>query len=167
MCGSYHEAWRRWCDIALLVTRSVIYLEFKAHLTSMATIPSGLHLVGLSFVFNRTMTQHTSRAIWPRRIVMECCNKCSAYVGTRCVQTIDWYYIHIYLFWAFTFATIHMLGLSKTICWAYEYEILSTLYIIQQLLTYSTCCLMSARAASSSLLRAWQSAERCSRCLLL
>ena len=25
------------------------------------TIPSGLHLVGLSFVFNRTMNHHTSR----------------------------------------------------------------------------------------------------------
>ena len=31
------EVWRRWYDGALLVTLSVIYLEFKAHLTSMAT----------------------------------------------------------------------------------------------------------------------------------
>ena len=37
MCGSHHKAWRRRCDGALLVTPSVIYLEFKAHLTSMAT----------------------------------------------------------------------------------------------------------------------------------
>ena len=37
MCGSQHEPWRRRCDDALLVTLSVIYLEFKAHLTSMAT----------------------------------------------------------------------------------------------------------------------------------
>jgi hypothetical protein len=31
------EAWRRWCGGALLVTLSVIYLEVKVHLTSMAT----------------------------------------------------------------------------------------------------------------------------------
>ena len=37
MCGSHREAWRRRCDDALLVTLSVIYLEFKAHLTCMAT----------------------------------------------------------------------------------------------------------------------------------
>jgi hypothetical protein len=57
MCGSHREALRSWD--ALLVTRLVIYLEFKAHITSMATtafcrkytIPSGLPLVGLSFVF--------------------------------------------------------------------------------------------------------------------
>jgi hypothetical protein len=36
MCGSDRETWRR-CDGALLVTLSVIYLEFKSHLTSMAT----------------------------------------------------------------------------------------------------------------------------------
>ena len=30
-------AWRRRCDGALLVTLSVIYLEFQAHLTSIAT----------------------------------------------------------------------------------------------------------------------------------
>jgi hypothetical protein len=46
---------------ALLMTLYVIYFEFKAHLTSMATtvfcseyaIPSGLGLVGLSFVFQQ------------------------------------------------------------------------------------------------------------------
>ena len=58
-----------WCGGALLVRLSVIYLEFKAHLTSMATTafcsntPS--HLVcsewDYHFFFNRTMTQHTSR----------------------------------------------------------------------------------------------------------
>ena len=37
MCGSHRETWRRWCGGALMVTLSVIYLEFKAHLTSMAT----------------------------------------------------------------------------------------------------------------------------------
>ena len=48
------------CGGALLVTLSVIYLEFNAHLTSMATTafcsntPSHL-------VFNRTMSQNTSR----------------------------------------------------------------------------------------------------------
>ena len=57
------------CDGALLVTLSLIYLEFKAHLTSMATTafcsdkPS--HLVcaywDYHLFFNRTMTQHTSR----------------------------------------------------------------------------------------------------------
>ena len=59
-CGSLREAWRRWCDGALLVTLSVIYLEFKAHLTSMATtafcsnMPYHLGwLVGLSFVFQK------------------------------------------------------------------------------------------------------------------
>ena len=31
MCDSHREAWRWWCDGALLVTRSVIYLESKAH----------------------------------------------------------------------------------------------------------------------------------------
>ena len=49
------------CGGALLVTQSVIYLEFKAHLTSMATtafcsdMPSHLllRLVGLSFVFQQ------------------------------------------------------------------------------------------------------------------
>ena len=48
MCCSHHEALEEvwWGGGALLVTLSVIYLEFKAHLTSMAT---------------RTMTQHTSR----------------------------------------------------------------------------------------------------------
>uniref|UniRef100_A0AAZ3RIZ1 Tc1-like transposase DDE domain-containing protein n=1 Tax=Oncorhynchus tshawytscha TaxID=74940 RepID=A0AAZ3RIZ1_ONCTS len=67
MCGSHREAWRRRCDGALLVTLSVIYLEFKAHLTSMATTafcsdnPSGLGLVGLSFVFQRDNNPHTSR----------------------------------------------------------------------------------------------------------
>jgi hypothetical protein len=37
MCGSHREAWRRWCDGALLVKLSLIYLEFKSHLTRMAT----------------------------------------------------------------------------------------------------------------------------------
>ena len=55
-----------WCEGALLVTLSVIYLEFEAHLTSMATtafcsdMPS--HLVWSKWVyhlfFNRTTTQH-------------------------------------------------------------------------------------------------------------
>ena len=37
MCISHRKAWRRWWYGALLVTLSVNYLEFKAHLTSMAT----------------------------------------------------------------------------------------------------------------------------------
>jgi hypothetical protein len=69
MCGSRCEAWGWWCDGALLVTRSVIYLEFKAHLTSMVTTAScsdtQSHLVctywDYHLFFNRTMTQHTSR----------------------------------------------------------------------------------------------------------
>jgi hypothetical protein len=51
----------------MLVTLSVIYLEFKAHnqhgyhsILQRYAIPSGLHLVG-HLVFNRTMTHHTSR----------------------------------------------------------------------------------------------------------
>jgi hypothetical protein len=52
------------------VTLSVIYLEFKAHLCSMATtafcsdyaIPPGLGLVGLSFVFQQDNdSKHTGR----------------------------------------------------------------------------------------------------------
>jgi hypothetical protein len=58
-----------WCGGALLVTLSVIYLEFKAHLTSMATTAfcsdTSSHLVcalwDYHLFFNRTMTQHTSR----------------------------------------------------------------------------------------------------------
>ena len=57
-----------WCGGALLVTLSVIYLEFKAHLTSMATTAfcsdTPPHLVwtwNYHLFFNRTMTQHTSR----------------------------------------------------------------------------------------------------------
>jgi hypothetical protein len=48
-CGSQCEAWRRWCGGALLVTLSVIYLEFVAPLTRKQrhTIPSGLRLVPL------------------------------------------------------------------------------------------------------------------------
>jgi hypothetical protein len=37
ICGSHREAWRKRCDGPLLVTMSAIYLEFKAHLTSLAT----------------------------------------------------------------------------------------------------------------------------------
>ena len=70
MCSSPREAWRWWCDGALLVTLSVIYLEFKAHLTSMATTAFCndtlshlvLRLVGLSFVFQQDNDpKHTSR----------------------------------------------------------------------------------------------------------
>ena len=53
---------------ALLVTLSVIYLEFKVHLTSYHSIlqryaiPSGLGLVGLSFVFQQdNYSKHTTR----------------------------------------------------------------------------------------------------------
>ena len=58
------EVW--WCGGALLMTLSVIYLEFKAHLASMATtayaIPFGLRLVGLSFIFQQdNNSKHPSR----------------------------------------------------------------------------------------------------------
>ena len=54
---------------ALLVTLSVIYLEFKAHLTSMANtafcIDTPSHLVfaewDYNLFFNRSLTQHTYR----------------------------------------------------------------------------------------------------------
>ena len=69
MCGSHCEVRRSRWDGALLVTLSVIYLEFKAHLPSMATTafcsdtPS--HPVctywDYRLFFIRTMTQHTSR----------------------------------------------------------------------------------------------------------
>jgi hypothetical protein len=41
-----------WCAGALLVTLSVIYLEFKTLLQQYA-IPSGLCLAGLSFIFQK------------------------------------------------------------------------------------------------------------------
>ena len=58
-----------WCGVAFLLTLSVIYLEFKAHLTSMATTafcsdtPSHLiwALWDYHLFFKLTMTQHTSR----------------------------------------------------------------------------------------------------------
>ena len=67
MCGSHRDAWRRRCGGALLVTLSGVYLEFKAHLTSMATtsilqqytIPFGLRVVGLLFVFQQENDQNT------------------------------------------------------------------------------------------------------------
>ena len=56
-CGSHREAWRR-CDGALMVTLSVIYLEFQGTLNKhgyhsilqQSAIPFGFRLVGLSFV---------------------------------------------------------------------------------------------------------------------
>ena len=70
MCGSHSEAWRRWCGGALLVTLPVIYLEFQGTLyqhghhsiLQQYAIPSGLGLVGLSFVFQQDNDpKHTSR----------------------------------------------------------------------------------------------------------
>ena len=88
MCGSHCEGWRRMCDgvcgCALLVTLSVIYLEFKAHLNSMDTTafcsdtPS--HLVshsGTIICFSTGQWPNKSpgcvRDIWPIRRVMGCC----------------------------------------------------------------------------------------------
>ena len=64
------EAWRSRCGGALLVTLSGIYLEFKARLTSMATI----------ICFSTRQWPNTPpgcvRAIWPRRRLVECCIRC-------------------------------------------------------------------------------------------
>ena len=58
------------------------------------TIPSGLCLVGLSFAFNRTMTQNTPpgcvRAIWPRR-VMECCIRLSGLHNHPTSTQLRWF----------------------------------------------------------------------------
>ena len=53
---SHHKAWRRWCyGVGLLCW-------WHGHsILQPYAIPSGLGLVGLSFCFNRTMTQHNSR----------------------------------------------------------------------------------------------------------
>jgi hypothetical protein len=65
MCGSHHEAWRRRCDGV-----GVIFwwhcLGFNQHryhsILQRYAIPSGLRLVGLSFVFQQDSVQkHTSR----------------------------------------------------------------------------------------------------------
>ena len=69
MCGFYLEAWRRRCDGVLCLWHCLIYLEFKAHLTSMATTAlcsdTASHRVctywDFHLFFNRTMIQHTSR----------------------------------------------------------------------------------------------------------
>ena len=70
MCGSHHEAWRRRCDGALLVTLSVIFFRIQGTLDQHGyhsilqryAIPSGLRLVGLSFVFQQyNDSKHTSR----------------------------------------------------------------------------------------------------------
>ena len=84
MCSSYHEPWRRRCEGALMVTLSVIYLEFKAHLTSMATTAFCSVRHPIWFAFSGTVNCFSTgqwpntppgcvRAIWPRRRVMECC----------------------------------------------------------------------------------------------
>ena len=55
MCGSHRKAWRR-CDGALLVTLSDLFRiqgTQPAWLPQRYAIPSGLHLVGLSFVFQK------------------------------------------------------------------------------------------------------------------
>lgn len=75
MCGSHHEAWRWRCDGvgALLVTLLVMQSKLRAHLTSMATIPS--HLVCTYLFSNRTMTPNAPldyvRAICPKKREME------------------------------------------------------------------------------------------------
>ena len=86
MCGSHREAWRR-CDVwgcfagdtvsDLFRIQGTLNQHGYPNILQWYAIPSGLRLVGLLFVFNMTMTQNTPpgcvRAIWPRRIVMECC----------------------------------------------------------------------------------------------
>ena len=63
---------------ALLVTRSVIYLELKAHLTSIATTAfCSDTLSGTIICFSTAQWPNTPsgclRVIWQRRRVMECC----------------------------------------------------------------------------------------------
>ena len=85
MCGYHREAWRIWWWWgAFLVTLSVIYLEFKAHLASMvSTISAAIHypiwfgLSGTIICFSTGQWPNSPpgcvRTIWPRRRVMECC----------------------------------------------------------------------------------------------
>jgi hypothetical protein len=61
MYDSHREAWR--CDGALLVTLSVIYLEFKAHLTSMATTAAICHPIW--FAVSGTIICFSTRQ-WPQ-----------------------------------------------------------------------------------------------------
>ena len=92
-----------WCGGALLVTLSVICLEFKAHLTSMAITAfcsdSPSHLVcawwDYHLFFNRTMTKNTPpgcvRTIWPRRRVMECCIRWPGLHNHLTSTTLRWF----------------------------------------------------------------------------
>ena len=117
MRGSHREAWRGgvmvWGCFACYTVGDVFWIQgtlnqhgYHRFLQRYA-IPSGLHLVGLSFSTGQWPSTPPGcvRAIWPRRRVMECCikwpglhnhptstqlrlsegktaNKCSAYVGT-------------------------------------------------------------------------------------
>jgi hypothetical protein len=65
MCSSHREAWRWWCDGALLVTLSDLFLiqgTLNQHgyhrILQRYAIPSG---VNYNLFFNRRMTQHTAR----------------------------------------------------------------------------------------------------------
>ena len=90
-----------WCGGALLVTLSVICLEFKAHLTSMSITaihhPIWFGFSGTIICFSTGQWPNTPpscvRTIWQRSQVMGCSNwdglgwvgpqsNCSAYVGT-------------------------------------------------------------------------------------
>ena len=69
MCGSHCEAWRWWCNGALLVTVCDLFriqgtLNQHGYHSSLQqySIPSGLRLVGLLFVFQKDNDpKHTSR----------------------------------------------------------------------------------------------------------
>ena len=80
MCGSHREAWRRCfagdtvCDLFRI--QGTLNQHGYHSILKWYVIPSGLRLVGLSFVFqqdNDPKQGHCVRAIWPRRRVMECC----------------------------------------------------------------------------------------------
>ena len=69
MCGSHRETWRRRSDGVGVFAGDTVCDLFRIQSTlnkhgyysilQRYAIPSGLRLVGLSFVFNRTMTQNT------------------------------------------------------------------------------------------------------------
>ena len=85
MCGSHHEAWRR-CDGVGCFAGDTVCEVFRIQATlnqhgchsilQRYSIPSGLHLVWLSFAFqqdNDPKPPDCVRAVWPGIRVMDCC----------------------------------------------------------------------------------------------
>ena len=78
MCGSHHEAWRRRCDVALLVTLSDLFIiqgilnqDGYHSILQRCAIPIPI------ICFSTGQWPNTPpgcvRTIWPRRWFMECC----------------------------------------------------------------------------------------------